>query len=62
MEPESTGVGRFRFWYNKQIARKTQCQAIVSWCYWALRVEYPVYQEGVIDRETQFLGSSEMSR
>ena len=28
---------------------KHSAQASVSWCYWALRVEYPVYQEGVID-------------
>ena len=41
---------------------KHSAQASVSWCYWALRVGYPVYQEGVIDREIQFFGSSEMSR
>ena len=41
---------------------KHSAQASVSWCYWALHVEYPVYQEGVIDRETRFFGPREMSR
>ena len=41
---------------------KHSAQASVSWCYWALRVGYPVYQEGVIDRETQFFGSRGVSR
>ena len=41
---------------------KHSAQASVSWCYWALRVEYPVYQEGVIERETPLFGSSETSR
>ena len=59
-EPESTGVGGF--WYNKLSLAKHSNQASVSWCYWALRVEYPVYQEGVIDREKKFFGSSGMSR
>ena len=41
---------------------KHSAQASVSWCYWALRVEYPVYQEGVIDRETRFFGPREISK
>ena len=41
---------------------KHGAQASVSWFYWALRVEYPVYQEGVIDRETRFFGPREMNK
>ena len=50
------------FGTTNRSSAKHSAQASLSWCHWALRVEYPVYQEGVIDRETQFFGSRGVSR